>query len=459
MHISYIQMVDFRLFREARLHLHGELCVFLGDNGSGKTSILDALSLLISRFYPYCNYKPSLRSISYTEDDHRMKEIVSRRKKHTIHSEESGIVCILELDEWEGAERFGYLLSAGKKIKAEEEKASGTAQDLANDLNRRVQSGEEGIPVVAYYGPHRGAAQGARRRFGRRKANYSNPFAAYEKAMNPSLDFESFLEWFSEEQAAESQEQKKDKNYVSQELQAVRNALTCIFSHTEHKLSDPRFEYHPKRFVMTQTLASGEQLDIKFDQLSDGYRSMIALVADFARRLAIANQMTEGNPLEGAGVLMIDEIDAHLHPKWQYRVMDDLRRAFPNVQIIVTTHSAQIASMVEQESVYILNTQDGILEERHPEFQTQGNYPNDIEAEVMQTPELYRENEFFQAYLSCLAAIQQGGIDTEAFDDVLKKVKKHYGENHPITQEVIAKSEGVKRRQKLLLRMKPWSAI
>lgn len=379
-----------------------------------------------------------------------MKEIVSRRKKHTIHSEESGIACIFE---WDNGER--YLLSAGKMIAVDGEKSTGSAQALADELNKRMLSGEKGIPVVAYYGPHRGAAQGARRRFGRNKVNYSNPFASYVRGMNPSLDFESFLEWFSEEQAAESHEQRKNKNYVSIELQAVRNALSCVFSHTEHKLGDPRFEYYPKRFVMTQTLASGEQLDIKFDQLSDGYRGMTALVADFARRLAIANQMSDANPLEGEGVLMIDEIDAHLHPKWQYRVLDDLRRTFPNVQIIVTSHSAQIASMVPQESIYILHSgPDGVLKESHPGYQTQGNYPNDIEAEVMQTPELYRENEFFQAYLSCLAAIQQRGIDSAAFRDSLDKVKSHYGENHPITQEVTAKLEGAIRRQMLLSKLK-----
>ena len=65
---------------------------------------------------------------------------------------------------------------------------------------------------------------------------------------------------------------------------------------------------------MTETFASGESLEREFDHLSDGYRGMIALVADFARRLAIANQYTDEDPLLGEGVLIIDEIDAHLHP-------------------------------------------------------------------------------------------------------------------------------------------------
>lgn len=80
---------------------------------------------------------------------------------------------------------------------------------------------------------------------------------------------------------------------------------------------------------------------------------MLALVMDFARRLAQANPQME-NPLEAEAILVIDELDLHLHPKWQQTIVPDLRRVFPNTQIIATTHSPEILTTVYQHQIQIL---------------------------------------------------------------------------------------------------------
>jgi predicted ATP-binding protein involved in virulence len=73
-------------------------------------------------------------------------------------------------------------------------------------------------------------------------------------------------------------------------------------------------------------------------QLSDGERSFLAIVGDLIRRLSLANPELK-NPLLGAGVVLIDELELHLHPKWQREVVEKLRTTFPNIQFITTTHS------------------------------------------------------------------------------------------------------------------------
>lgn len=448
-------MVDFRLFKQAKLSLHPKLCVFLGDNGQGKTTILDALSMLVSRIFPYCVYRPAMTALQYATTDRRMQEVTVRKKRLMRSSEESGIACVLEMGRMgDTGESAKFLLTAGKKIPYDTDALIYTARDLGTLLDEMAFQNGEGIPVFVHYGPHRGAMQGERKRFGRRKYNYQNPFAAYVNALRPSLDFEAFLEWFSNEEYAELRERKHDEGYESRELKVVRDALSSVFSGMHIKLSDPRFERNPKSFTMTQTLPSGEKLDIAFDQLSDGYRGISALVVDFAMRLAIANQASDINPLMGEGVLIIDEIDVHLHPKWQYRILEDLQRTFPNVQIIVTTHSAQVVSMVKKESVYILSAEEGVLNECHPENQTQGNYPSDIEAEIMDTPEAYREQDAFRSYLACLATLQEDAAESDRFAAAFDKLKNHYGDMHPLTQEVEAKLRGVRARNAMLAKFK-----
>lgn len=451
-YISNIRLVNFRLFKEAELELHPELCVFLGDNGSGKTAILDAISMLISGIFPYCNYQPKMKAIPYALHNSRKWLRPFLERSRLVRAKVSSIDGVMVHGDKESLQLMP--LSIGQKISPSEDMSiSSTKVDIANLYNSLVANWQ-GIPTFAYYGPHRGAEQGDRKRFRRKKVDYTNPFSAYVNSLQPSLDFDAFLDWFSEEEASELREQRKNKQYISKELDAVRQALAQAFSNAERRCSDPRFEANPKRFVMTETSASGNILELDFDELSDGYRGMIALVADFARRLAITNQYTEAAPLLGEGVLIIDEIDAHLHPKWQYRVIGDLRRTFPNVQIIVTTHSPEVVSTVNKDSVYILNTKEGILQEEHPEHQTAANYPEEIAATVMDVPDMIRTLPEFKSYLNCLAAIQSGNVDSPLFVKERNSVISHYGENHPLTREIDARNEGLSRKKALLAKLK-----
>ena len=100
-------------------------------------------------------------------------------------------------------------------------------------------------------------------------------------------------------------------------------------------------------------METGEKRELTLNQLSAGYRNMFALVMDFARRLAQANPHLE-NPLEAEAILMIDELDLHLHPTWQQKIIPDLRKVFPNTQIIATTHSPEIVTTVDRDQVWIL---------------------------------------------------------------------------------------------------------
>lgn len=454
--ITYLRMVNYRKFKKVDFNLHPALNVFLGNNGSGKTSILDAISLLISSIFPLCEHQPKIRSLGYELRNIRSYMQCVRGKYRPVREDVSGIVGALShYSCTDSSERYNVVgLSVGRKLSTHQDfQIDSTIKQLASIYNERVMRGH-GIPTFAHYGSHRGAEQGDRKRFARRKIEYTNPFAAYINALHPSLDFDAFLEWFSEEEASELRMQRTNKSYKSTELSAVRAAISKVFETSDIKIKDPRFEANPKRFVLTSVLPDGEELELEFDQLSDGYRAMIALVADYARRMAIANQYSTLNPLEGEGILLIDEIDAHLHPKWQYRVIQDLRRTFPNVQLIVTTHSAEVVSSVSRESVYILDSVDGETVITHPEEQTEGDSPDYISSSIMQTPEAYRKAPAYQAFLRCLASIQEDKVDTPEFSELKEQVIKHYGETHHITKTLEARLKGLENKKALMMKLR-----
>ena len=103
----------------------------------------------------------------------------------------------------------------------------------------------------------------------------------------------------------------------------------------------PRIETRPLRFVVDQLMPDGSKRELRIEQLSDGYKIAIAMVADIAARMAEANPDKE-NPLTTSGIILIDEVDLHLHPQWQRTILKSLHSIFPNVQFIVTTHSPSV---------------------------------------------------------------------------------------------------------------------
>ncbi|MBN2877536.1 MAG: AAA family ATPase, partial [Bacilli bacterium] len=108
----------------------------------------------------------------------------------------------------------------------------------------------------------------------------------------------------------------------------------------------------------------GQEFDI--GQLSDGEKNLIGLIGDIARRLTIGNPNSE-DPLKEAGIVLIDEIDLHLHPKWQRIVAERITEVFPNCQFIISSHSPQIISHVRPESVLILQNFENEIQLTRPD--------------------------------------------------------------------------------------------
>jgi predicted ATP-binding protein involved in virulence len=144
-------------------------------------------------------------------------------------------------------------------------------------------------------------------------------------------------------------EQRKDWDFKFKDLEAIRNVFNSIFEKNIRIFYGG--EHSPCLMV---EMTDNDQTEIlELDQLSAGYRNQIALILDFAYRLSVVNPHLD-NPLESPAILLIDEIELHLHPKWQQTIIPHLRKIFPNTQLIVTTHSPQVLTTVDYENISIL---------------------------------------------------------------------------------------------------------
>jgi predicted ATP-binding protein involved in virulence len=145
--------------------------------------------------------------------------------------------------------------------------------------------------------------------------------------------FEDFFKWYREQTELENDKiVNDDPAYSNKQLAMVKRAVL----HFLPGFSDLRIRYMPARLAAVKG-----SVDLSIDQLSDGEKNILSMIADIARRLVIANPESD-EPLSGEGLVLIDEIDAHLHPTWQTRILLDLQKIFPQLQFIITTHSPAV---------------------------------------------------------------------------------------------------------------------
>jgi predicted ATP-binding protein involved in virulence len=182
----------------------------------------------------------------------------------------------------------------------------------------------------------------------------------------------------------------------------------------------------------------GQELSVS--QLSDGEKCLLALIGDLARRLAIANPNPQQNPLQGSGVVIIDEIELHLYPQWQRGIIPALTRTFPNCQFIVTTHSPQVISDVEWVQLLKM-TPAGIAIERLRSF---GKDSNRILETLMGTPE--RPPEIEEQFQQLFRVIDRGELDNAR--QLRQQLAERVGEDDP----TFVCADGLIRRKEILNR-------
>ncbi|KAF0232369.1 MAG: ATP-binding protein, partial [bacterium] len=190
-------------------------------------------------------------------------------------------------------------------------------------------------PLVIYFSPHRSILNSKPRL-------KKELFPAHTEALNPTtqLNLQEFIDWWLACEKLAQEGLISGQSSLKTLEDVVSQFLGCSNLHVNER----------KKTLLIEK--SGATLDVK--QLSDGERGVLALVLDLTRRLAQANPYLENPARDGKAIVLIDELDLHLHPKWQRTIVGQLTRAFPNCQFIATTHSPQIISEVQPEGLTFL---------------------------------------------------------------------------------------------------------
>ncbi len=341
MRLDWIRAENFRCFESQRFDLAERFNLFIGDNGTGKTAILDALAVAVGAFY----LKLPWKARAFRQDEVHVKQY-SLGDTPTLEPQYPVAVSCEgdvggEMATWE--RRLNSPKSRTTRQNASE------IQSIANEMVDQVENGEPvTLPVVSYYGTGRLWVQKRQTGNGHRRLSPEKPgsrLRGYRDALSPASDEKRVLAWFKAHEMGAIQE---DRSIGV--LEAVRAAvLTCVDDAT-------RVHFAVRRDQLMVTVQGQE---LPFHLLSDGYHSMVGMIADIAIRTATLNpHLADRAALETPGVVLVDELDLHLHPKWQRRVVEDLMRAFPKIQFVATTHSPFIIQSLPDSPEVMLHNLD-----------------------------------------------------------------------------------------------------
>lgn len=365
MKIHEIRLRNFRKFvdKHFSFNTNTNVTVLIGDNATGKTAILDALSIMMGSYLLDFKVPRSVRHIRKSEV--RLAQI-KIGEIHTVEpqwSEGVKVECKGSLTkESEGLIQWSRELTSetGKttRINAKKIAQEGKEARLKSDRGEEVL-----LPVLAYYGTGR---LWHKLQHGKLKKPDSRS-VGYRDCLDPASNHHLFKNWFSRLEAASIQKRK-----TFEVLEAVREAVkTCIINcenfHFDLERDELMVELNSSEGALEQPSHVEKHEDsnqlFSFYNLSDGYRNMLAMVADIAHRAARLNpQLGRDAAKQTPGIVLIDEVDLHLHPKWQRTIIEQLRTAFPEVQFIVTTHSPFIIQSLNPGEVIDLNNEGLFIE-------------------------------------------------------------------------------------------------
>jgi predicted ATP-binding protein involved in virulence len=336
MRIHELRLQNFRRFEDVTVPFPERFSVLVGDNGSGKTSVLDAVARVLNLF----GLIKEDRNVGQDSDVRKVQIDNENRLQLPFHAGLSITVKdgrsfspqverFPESPDWIHPE--GFFAAYGLELAIESRSRSGVL-----------------FPLMAYYGTGRlwGKSTGTQDWTRKDTEGFDR---AYKECLSPNVSPTVFLGWF---RAYEWEVMQFDQPFDK----ALLSCLKAAISEMVPDWQDIKYSFKDDGLFGTMTDEHGHHQRLDFRDLSDGYRGVIGMVADMAYRCIQLNpHLGENAVKETPGVVLIDELDLHLHPNWQRNIVADLKRVFPKVQFIATTHSPFIVQSLKPEELIILD--------------------------------------------------------------------------------------------------------
>lgn len=370
MMIEQISINNFRCFETLKVTFHSQLTVLIAQNGAGKTTILDAVRIALWPFVKGFDLGSQAgKAATIQIDDVRLEQ----RKQEMESITPSTVTALGQVLPNETETEWSISrLDVKKRTQARGDKSAQTLTNFAKTLQKQVREDKTAatdLPLVLYLGTGRLWYQG---RYSSEVDNGTldndvfSRFWGYQNCLTATSSYKQFESWYGavfrsyrELQSSQLEGGHFDPVAFEEYVAAIDVIQKSINNLTIDITGWRDLQYRASQGQ--QLVMYHEKLGyIPLSMMSDGLRNMVAMIADIAFRCIKLNaHLGCEAAAKTRGIVLIDEVDMFLHPKWQQQVITALRQAFPLVQFIVTTHSPQVISTIPSECVRILS--DGVV--------------------------------------------------------------------------------------------------
>lgn len=409
--IESLSLHSFRRYQSVNIEFDKSLTVIVGENGAGKTSIVESVARLLSwfasRFIKVNNSGSHITDsdIHVCATDYAQVAGNFLLNSHTHFD----LSLVLPVAGWNG--------NAASELQA---------ATLLGRLYRLLaeSSSQQELPVFAYYPVERNAlAAPSAVTESRLKNQLSQRFNAYKDVFREQAKSGHFIEQYLVLNNLAATGNLLHRQQLQRLNQAIENAIPHL-SNLHVDRSSGGAEIKLDNFDNR----------INFAQLSQGQKTLATMVGDLALRMISLNPHMD-DPLQASGIALIDEIDLHLHPGLQQQIIPRLQNTFQNLQWIITTHSPHVLSTVDRKCIRIIEFANGQATTTEPDHQTKGVISSSVLEQIMGTHAIpdVQESQWVTQYESLIQARQW---DTSDAVSLREELLQHFGANHPVMEDL-----------------------
>lgn len=425
MRIDKIEIKNFKSFVDKTFYLNPHFTVFIGDNAKGKTSVLDALAVAAGSF---------LLGIDVAKNEARGVKRNEIRTATINNDPKPQLPVIISTSGQVGNIKAPISWSRNvdditKKTTTKYAGANKLKEIAKGMLTKSRKEGSVTFPVITYHGTgrlwaHHEEKKGTKYEYQKQEEGV---LMAYTNCLSPKSSSKEFLSWYK---TYEDEVRKFDDEKDKLLLQTFNDCISSMMP--DRHWQGMAYSFKDEDLSGIFITSDNKREKLLFSQLSDGYRNVIGMVADIAYRCIKLNPHLRQNAIrETPGIVLIDELDLHLHPNWQRRIVQDLKNAFPNIQFVATTHSPFIVQSLRSEELVILD------EEIRKDGDPINKSIEEVAANEMGVDDIPRSAEFMEMqkvaeeYYSLISQGQtsDNNEETLALRDRLNELEEKFGED------------------------------